>query len=180
MPKARADHVQTVRIEFNEKERRLLSDAVAIYGVEKTAEALNDLLSFKNLYIGVTVIEMITGREILMGTPNDLDDLLEGIKDWMKSGCSLFFDPNIEPLDWSSSESQGRRAASFGQYIAIYGPLASIAWLLRWPIPEDYVWPDEEDNGTNGQDAGNDYETIGADDVPVSGGGGGGPFGSPL
>jgi len=181
VPKAKADHVQTIRIEFNETERRLMRDLTTVYGIEKTAEAINDLLSFKNLYIGITVIEMITGKEILLGTPNDLDDLVEGVKAWVASGGGIAFDPNVPPLDMSDSESRGRRGASFGQYIAIYGSLASIAWLLRWPIPEDYVWPDQPNGSANGEgDSSNGYDTVGADDVPVSGGGGGGPFGSPL
>jgi len=181
MPRAKADHVQIVRIEFNQRERELLETATAVYGIEKTAEAINDLLSFKNLYIGATVLEMITGQEILLGTPNDLAEVLEGLKTWFRSGGGAFFDPNSPPMDFGDPESMGRRAVSFAQYMAIYGPLASIAWLLRWPVPEDYVWPDENgaaaENGSGGSGGGGGggggFDTIGADEV-------GGPFGSPI
>jgi len=82
MPKAKPSSVQVLRIEFNTKEREMLEQALAVYSVEKSAESINDLLSFQNLYIGITVYEMMTGKEILYGTPNDLNDLVGAVKAW--------------------------------------------------------------------------------------------------
>jgi len=84
MPRRRPDQVVTIRIEFNQKERELLNQMMATYTLEKGAESLDDLLSFENLYIGATVYEMVTGEEILFGTPNDLGDLLGMFKSYMK------------------------------------------------------------------------------------------------
>jgi hypothetical protein len=179
MPKRSPDQVVSVRLELQEKERRLLETATAVYGFEKSAEAINDLLSFKNLYIGVTVIEIITGREILLGTPNDLNDIVDAVKEWARSGGGLLYDPEADTFAWEDPESLGRRAASFGQYIAVYGGLASIAWLLRWPIPEDMIPPVPEDPEPS-EDNGGGFDTIGPEDVPETPVSGGGPFGSPL
>jgi|TARA_R100000687_G_C6440155_1_gene160111 hypothetical protein len=82
MPKAKPSSVQVLRIEFNTKEREMLEQALAVYSVEKSAESINDLLSFQNLYIGITIYEMMTGKEILYGTPNDLNDLIDAVKTW--------------------------------------------------------------------------------------------------
>ena len=82
MPKAKPTAVQVLRVEFNTKEREMLEQALAVYSIEKSAESLNDLLSFKNLYIGVTVYEMMTGKEILYGTPNDINDIVDAVKVW--------------------------------------------------------------------------------------------------
>ena len=84
MPRRRPDQVITYRIEFNDKERELLNQMMATYTLEKSAESIDDLLSFENLYIGATVYEMVTGEEILFGTPNDLGELLGMFKDYMK------------------------------------------------------------------------------------------------
>ena len=82
MPRRRPDQVITYRIEFNDKERELLNQMMATYTLEKTAESIDDLLSFQNLYIGATIYEMATGEEILFGTPNDLGELLGDVKTW--------------------------------------------------------------------------------------------------
>ena len=76
MPRRPPDQVITYRIEFNDKERELLNQMMAPYTLEKSAESIDDLLSFENLYIGATIYEMVTGEEVLAGTPNDLGDLL--------------------------------------------------------------------------------------------------------
>lgn len=60
----------------------MLEQALAVYSVEKSAESINDLLSFKNLYVGVTIYEMMTGKEILYGTPNDINDIVDSVKTW--------------------------------------------------------------------------------------------------
>ena len=80
MPKSKPDQVITYRIEFQETERRLLSDLIMGNNVAQVGKAVDDLLTFENLYIAATLYEIVTGDEILMGTPNDLEGLLEAIK----------------------------------------------------------------------------------------------------
>lgn len=92
MPRRRPDQVITHRIEFNQKERELLSQLAATYTLEKSAESIDDLLSFENLYIGATIYEMVTGEEILFGTPNDLGELLGAFKDYMNRRKVLYPD----------------------------------------------------------------------------------------
>tara|TARA_R110002012_G_C11656095_1_gene611742 strand:- start:1314 stop:1727 length:414 start_codon:yes stop_codon:yes gene_type:complete len=84
MPKAKPDRVEVIRIELQESERQILRDYVSVNTigeVAQLAEGIDKLLTFENLYIGATIFEIITGREILIGTPNDLDDLLGQLKD---------------------------------------------------------------------------------------------------
>ena len=102
MPKAKPDQVITHRIEFNTKEREMLEQVLAVYSVEKSAESLNDLLSFQNLYIFITVYEMMTGQEILYGTPNDVNDIVDAVKLW-----------------WSNQE-EAQHGAPFHQSFAMY------------------------------------------------------------
>jgi hypothetical protein len=84
MPKAKPDRVEVIRIELQESERQILRDFVsanAIGDIAKLFEGIDKLLTFENLYIGATIFELVTGREVLVGTPNDLDDLLGMLKD---------------------------------------------------------------------------------------------------
>lgn len=84
MPKAKPDRVEVLRIELQESERQILRDFVsanAIGDIAKLFEGIDKLLTFENLYIGATIFELVTGREVLVGTPNDLDDLLGMLKD---------------------------------------------------------------------------------------------------
>lgn len=87
MPKAKPDRVEVIRIELQESERQILRDFVstnAIGDIAKLFEGIDKLLTFENLYIGATIFELVTGREILVGTPNDLDDLLGMLKDGLQ------------------------------------------------------------------------------------------------
>jgi hypothetical protein len=50
--------------------------------VKDIAQAIDQLTSFENLYLIVTVLELITGKEILLGTPNDVYQLIDWARDW--------------------------------------------------------------------------------------------------
>jgi len=84
MPKAASDGVQTIRFEFQDSERQMFRDLIAGQNVVAVGKTIDDLLSFENLYIGATIYEIITGQEILAGTPNDLGDLLTQVTDFYR------------------------------------------------------------------------------------------------
>ena len=85
MPKAASDGVQTIRFEFQDSERQMFRDFIAGQNVVAVGKTIDDLLSFENLCIGATIYEIITGEEVLAGTPNDLGDLLGQIIDWYRA-----------------------------------------------------------------------------------------------
>jgi hypothetical protein len=84
MPKTAPDQVISYRIELQESERQVLRDYVAGVNAAVLVKSIDELLSFENLYIGAAIYEMITGEEILAGTPNDLGKLIEYILDWWR------------------------------------------------------------------------------------------------
>jgi len=117
LPKAKPDRVEVIRIELQESERQILKDYVTgqnVGEVSQLFEGIDKLLTFENLYIGATIFEILSGKEILPGTPNDLNDLLGMLKD----GASIVFNEaqenNIDvigiatnPRTYSSAFVQG-------------------------------------------------------------------------
>lgn len=85
IPKRKPDQTTVVRIELQDTERAMLESYLMTWQVGKAATALDQFLSFENLYIGVTILEMLTGREILPGTPNDIYDLIDQIRDYLNT-----------------------------------------------------------------------------------------------
>ncbi len=92
VPKKPADEVVIHRIEFQDKERQMIDDFILGQNVESVAKSIKDLadgidglLTWSNLYIVATIIELYTGEEILIGTPNDVNDLLETIMTWVRT-----------------------------------------------------------------------------------------------
>ena len=71
-----------VRISLQDSEREFLKQYLGSMRIKDTAESIDKLLSFENLYIGVTIIEMVTGKEMLPGTPNDIYQLIDWIRDF--------------------------------------------------------------------------------------------------
>jgi len=47
------------------------------------AEAIDKLTSFENFYLLVTVVEMVTGKELIPGTPNDIYKLIDYLRDYV-------------------------------------------------------------------------------------------------
>ena len=58
---------------------------VTAEAINAGAQGIDQLLSFENLYIGATIAELITGREILPGTPNDIYQLIDWLRDYLAS-----------------------------------------------------------------------------------------------
>jgi len=112
MPKAKPDQVITHRIEFNTKEREMLEQVLAVYSVEKSAESINDLLCFTNLYVAVTIYEMATGHEILYGTPNDVNGIVDAVKVW-----------------WTNEKEKYPDDQRFHQSFAMYVKNFLVDWL---------------------------------------------------
>jgi len=99
MPKAKPDKVEVIRIELQESERQILRDYVTGQNVGETAqlfEGIDKLLTFENLYIGATIFEILTGKEVLAGTPNDLNDLLGMLRD---SASVIFSEAQANDID---------------------------------------------------------------------------------
>jgi hypothetical protein len=76
------DTVNTIRFELQEHERKVLDSYLTAQSINGYAEAIDKLSSFENLYIIVTVIELLTGKEILPGTPNDVYYIIDAIRNF--------------------------------------------------------------------------------------------------
>ncbi len=70
----------------------MIDDFILGQNVESVAKSIKDLadgidglLTWSNLYILATILEIYTGEEILIGTPNDLNTLIEWIVIWMRT-----------------------------------------------------------------------------------------------
>jgi len=92
MSRRKPDKVIEYRFSLQDTERAMFEQALAVYSIEKSFESLNDFLSFENLYIGITIYEMITGEEILYGTPNDINDIVGATKTWWQRQDEAQFD----------------------------------------------------------------------------------------
>tara|TARA_R110000737_G_C14578099_1_gene485205 strand:- start:293 stop:670 length:378 start_codon:yes stop_codon:yes gene_type:complete len=82
MPKKPTNSIEGFRIELQDKERQILQEAVTAYSVLQYAEAFDKFTSFENLYLLVTMIEIVTGKELLPGTPNDIYKIIDYIRDF--------------------------------------------------------------------------------------------------
>lgn len=85
MPKTAPDTVISYRIELQESERQIVRDWVAGQNAAILTKSVDDLLTVENLFVGATILELITGEEILFGTFNDLGDvagIVGDLKDW--------------------------------------------------------------------------------------------------
>ena len=68
------------------------------------ADAIDKLTSFENFYLMVTLAEIITGKEIIPGTPNDIYQLIDWVREALPSLPSLgpaseYFDTVAEGED---------------------------------------------------------------------------------
>tara|TARA_Y100001973_G_C5113424_1_gene288866 strand:- start:53 stop:421 length:369 start_codon:yes stop_codon:yes gene_type:complete len=100
VPKRKADEVITIRFELQEHERKLIDSYLTASSVNGFMEALDKLTSFENLYVIVTIIELLTGKEILPGTPNDVGEMIDAIGGAFKdpdgsTGLAGFWDVNL-------------------------------------------------------------------------------------
>ncbi len=83
MAKRKPDQTVTLRIELQDYERQALASYQMAQAVKDTAEAIDKLTSFENLYLIVTLIEVATGKEILPGTPNDVYALIDFAREYL-------------------------------------------------------------------------------------------------
>ena len=100
MPKRKPDQVVTFRIELQEHERRMLDNYLTAESITGVMDAIDKLTSFENLYVIVTIIELITGKEILPGTPNDVTEIIDRVAGSFKdpdgsSGWKGFWDVDL-------------------------------------------------------------------------------------
>ena len=84
MPKKPSDQVISIRLELQETERALLDRLSIAYTADKVSESISQLTTFTNLYVLITLVEIWTGTEILYGTPNDVNGLINDFTTWYK------------------------------------------------------------------------------------------------
>jgi hypothetical protein len=96
--KRKPDSVQEIRISLQDKLTQQVDDYLLADQIKNYADSLDKLLTLENLIVGATIIEIYTGREILLGTPNDIPELMKMFKDAFR----------LAPLD-----ERERRATSF-------------------------------------------------------------------
>jgi hypothetical protein len=114
MPKKPSDRVETVRFELQEKERQIAESYLLTWQFAKMAEAIDKIASFENLYVIATALELITGKELIPGTPNDVVELADSIKE----GATSF------PL-YGINEEQGGKTVRTGETGTAYESLWS-------------------------------------------------------
>lgn len=67
------------------------------------AEAIDKLTSFENFYLLVTVAEIVTGKEIIPGTPNDIYKLIDWVREYLKTDEGAKLADKIPGVDGDSS-----------------------------------------------------------------------------
>jgi len=90
MSKRPPDQVIEFRISLQDREKEMFDSLVGAYQIDKFSEAVDQALSFQNVYLGITLIEIATGKEILFGTPNDLNDLIADVRTWWAANKDEF------------------------------------------------------------------------------------------
>ena len=83
MPKAKPTDVSVLRIELQEKEREMLESFLLTWQAGKAASGIDQLLSLENAYLAVTIYEIVTGKEVLPGTPNDIYTLIDHVRTYV-------------------------------------------------------------------------------------------------
>ena len=81
-----------IRISLQDKEKELLNRFIVATTFDDIADGIDKLVTFENLYVIVTVIEIITGKEILPGTPNDIYDIIDAVREGGSDLRSWFFE----------------------------------------------------------------------------------------
>jgi len=83
VPKAKPTEVSVLRIELQEKEREMLESFLLSWQAGKAASGIDQLLSLENAYLAVTIYEIVTGKEVLPGTPNDIYTLIDHVRTYV-------------------------------------------------------------------------------------------------
>ncbi len=85
MAKRKPDQSINLRIELQDYERKALAQAQTARAIKDVADAIDKLTSFENFYLLVTVAEIVTGKKILPGTPNDVYKLIDYVREYLQS-----------------------------------------------------------------------------------------------
>ena len=123
MPKAKPTDVSVLRIELQEKEREMLDTFLTTWQIGKAATAIDQLLSLENAYLAVTIYEMISGKEVLPGTPNDIYTLIDWVRTYVKE--------NQEEV-YSEAGTGTNVLISILQSSTVAGQVGAFDWLDRF------------------------------------------------
>jgi hypothetical protein len=100
--KRKPDQTVNLRIELQDYERKALADAQTASAIKDFAEAIDKLTSFENFYLLVTLAEVVTGKEIIPGTPNDVYKLIDYVRDYAtknrESLAQTYFDTEADDV----------------------------------------------------------------------------------
>jgi hypothetical protein len=83
LAKRKPDQTVTLRIELQDYERQALASYQMAQAIKDTADAIDKLTSFENFYLLITLAEVVTGKEIIPGTPNDVYKLIDYVRDYV-------------------------------------------------------------------------------------------------
>jgi len=83
--KRKPDQTVNLRIELQDYERKALAQQQTATAIKDFADAIDKLTSFENFYLLVTVAEIVTGKEIIPGTPNDVYKLIDYLREYFKN-----------------------------------------------------------------------------------------------
>ncbi len=84
MAKRKPDQTVNLRLELQDYERKALASYQFASAIKDIANAIDQLTSFENMYVVATLIEITTGKEILPGTPNDVYQIIDAFRDYLK------------------------------------------------------------------------------------------------
>jgi len=90
MSKKPPTEIIEVRVSLQDKQSQQLDAIIGAYQIDKVSESIDQFLSYQNFYIGITLLEMATGKEILFGTPNDVGDIINDVRSWWKANKDEF------------------------------------------------------------------------------------------
>tara|TARA_R110002072_G_scaffold218314_1_gene376044 strand:+ start:10 stop:378 length:369 start_codon:yes stop_codon:yes gene_type:complete len=105
-------------VRLQDKERQIVNEFLTSQQVLNYAEAFDKFTSFENLYLLVTVLEIVTGKEILPGTPNDIYKIIDFLRDFdfSKITPTIFADPDGNKNNWDAFWDVNLRA-DFDRFI---------------------------------------------------------------
>jgi len=95
--KRKPDQTVNLRIELQDFERKALANQQTATAIKDFAEAIDKLTSFENFYLLVTLAEVVTGKEIIPGTPNDVYKLIDYVRDYIKENPMKIPDKGVIP-----------------------------------------------------------------------------------
>ena len=117
MGKRKPDSVRELRISLQDKLSSQVDSYTSAQAALSWAEAIDKIASFENLYVIVTVVEVVTGKEILPGTPNDIYEIIDALREFdlsnlVRTGLTEFGQINSLLLDFFNPFSPGLETSS--------------------------------------------------------------------